>query len=110
MRNKFGGNCYRCGRWVTPGTGHFERHGKGWRVQHGLHPGEGRVTCDEAKAAKAPANRCLMQLATMDAYRNADDARNQVKAGFEAVLGRTIAPTERVVDILAECDAKRGTP
>lgn len=45
-RNQFGGTCYRCGGWVAPGTGHFERHNKGWRVQHALHPGHGRVMCD----------------------------------------------------------------
>lgn len=51
MRNKFGSECYKCGLWVAPGTGHFERHGRSWRVQHGLHPGHGRVTCEEADAA-----------------------------------------------------------
>lgn len=35
MRNKFGGPCYRCGEWVPPQKGHFERiPGTGWRVQH----------------------------------------------------------------------------
>ncbi len=48
MRNKFGGTCYKCGLWVTPGTGHFERHKGRWRTQHGIHPGHGRITCDEA--------------------------------------------------------------
>lgn len=48
MRNKFGGECYKCGLWVAPSTGHFERHKGRWRTQHGLHRGESRVTCDEA--------------------------------------------------------------
>lgn len=48
MRNKFGGGCYKCGLWVRPGTGHFERYKGRWRAQHGLHIGEGRVTCTEA--------------------------------------------------------------
>ena len=48
MRNRFGGDCYKCGLWVAPGTGHFERHNGRWRTQHGLHAGQGRVTCDEA--------------------------------------------------------------
>lgn len=36
MRNKFGGWCYRCNKWVEKGQGHFERipAGGGWRVQH----------------------------------------------------------------------------
>lgn len=25
MRNRFGGQCYRCGLYVSPGEGHFER-------------------------------------------------------------------------------------
>lgn len=34
-RNKYGGHCYRCGKYCYPGQGHFERiPGKGWRVQH----------------------------------------------------------------------------
>ena len=40
-RNQYGGDCYRCGEWVKPGDGHFERViGKGWRVQHAArrHP------------------------------------------------------------------------
>ena len=34
MRNKYPGICYRCGKMVEPGDGHFERYGKGWRIQH----------------------------------------------------------------------------
>lgn len=34
MRNRFGGYCYRCGAWVAPGDGHFERQGGEWLVQH----------------------------------------------------------------------------
>lgn len=51
-RNQFGGTCYRCGGWVAPGTGHFERHNKGWRVQHALYPGHGRVMCAQVKREK----------------------------------------------------------
>ena len=53
MRNKFGGSCYKCGLPVTPGIGHFERHAGRWRVRHGLHSGQGRVTCDEARDENA---------------------------------------------------------
>lgn len=48
MRNKHRGRCYKCGVWVEAGTGHFERRDGRWRVQHGLYPGMGRVTCQEA--------------------------------------------------------------
>ncbi len=34
MRNKYAGNCYRCGEQVAPGEGHFERFRGGWRTQH----------------------------------------------------------------------------
>lgn len=35
MRNRYPGICYRCGKNVEAGAGHFERlpH-RGWRVQH----------------------------------------------------------------------------
>lgn len=35
MRNRYSGTCYRCGKHVAPGDGHFERKpGGGWRTQH----------------------------------------------------------------------------
>ena len=34
MRNKHKGICYRCGKVVEVGGGHFERYKGGWRVQH----------------------------------------------------------------------------
>lgn len=34
MRNRFPGTCYRCGKTVEAGAGHFERHNGGWRTQH----------------------------------------------------------------------------
>lgn len=34
MRNKYPGTCYRCGKRVEAGAGHFERHNGGWRTQH----------------------------------------------------------------------------
>lgn len=34
MRNKYGGTCYMCQKYVEPGAGHFQRHGHGWVVQH----------------------------------------------------------------------------
>lgn len=50
-RNAHGGNCIRCGLWVSPGTGHFRReHGK-WVVHHAnfkRQEREGGVTCQTA--------------------------------------------------------------
>ena len=34
MRNQHAGTCYRCGKTVEPGAGHFERHKGKWRTQH----------------------------------------------------------------------------
>lgn len=34
MRNKHPGTCYRCGKLVAKGAGHFERKNGAWRVQH----------------------------------------------------------------------------
>lgn len=36
MRNRYPGICYRCGKPVAKGEGHFEKlkGGRGWRVQH----------------------------------------------------------------------------
>lgn len=50
-RNQYAGPCYQCGVTVLPGTGHFEKHGSGWRVKHANVPGHGRVTCSEAEDA-----------------------------------------------------------
>ncbi len=32
-RNKYAGYCYRCGKWIEPGFGHFERYKGGWRIK-----------------------------------------------------------------------------
>lgn len=53
MRNKHGGDCYKCGLWVAPGTGHFERKRGGWLTLHALHRGNGAVTCEMAKDDEA---------------------------------------------------------
>lgn len=34
MRNKYAGTCYRCGKRVEVGEGHFEKTATGWRTQH----------------------------------------------------------------------------
>lgn len=57
MRNKYGGNCYRCNQWCAPGDGHFERHNGGWRVQHAECAISHRVTVQERNAALTPNER-----------------------------------------------------
>ena len=32
-RNRYPGICYRCGKPVPVGYGHFERHGAGWLIK-----------------------------------------------------------------------------
>jgi len=34
MRNQYPGTCYRCGKAVEAGAGHFERSAGRWRTQH----------------------------------------------------------------------------
>jgi len=50
MRNRFGGKCYRCGEWVAPGDGHFERLQGKFRVQHASCAIAHRGTPDPARA------------------------------------------------------------
>jgi hypothetical protein len=53
MRNKYPGTCYRCGKRVEVGEGHFERiPGKGWRVQHAECAIKYRGTKHEHQIAK----------------------------------------------------------
>jgi hypothetical protein len=50
MRNRFACVCYRCGKTVMPGAGHFERQGNGWRTQHA-------DCCIKARAEKYEAQK-----------------------------------------------------
>ncbi len=34
MRNRYAGKCYRCGKTVDVGKGHFERYNGGWLTIH----------------------------------------------------------------------------
>lgn len=34
MRNQYGGYCYRCGEYVAPKEGHFEKFSRKHRVRH----------------------------------------------------------------------------
>ena len=49
MRNRYGGDCYRCGKWCAPGEGHFERFLGRFRVQHATCAIENRGTPDPEK-------------------------------------------------------------
>ena len=56
MSNTWGGDCYECGLWVKPETGHLEKYRKGWRIRHAIYEGHGAITCEmAAKKAKDPA-------------------------------------------------------
>ncbi len=54
-RNTYPGACYVCGLTVKPMTGHFDKRpgDRRWSVKHANFPGDGRVTCELARAAKA---------------------------------------------------------
>jgi hypothetical protein len=60
MRNKYPGVCYRCGKQVEKGEGHFERHKGGWRVQHADCAIKARKEKDEA-AMWADVGECCGQ-------------------------------------------------
>jgi len=57
MRNQYGGPCYRCSEWVSPGDGHFEHHNGGWRTQHASCAIEFRGTPDPVRDAAMQAAR-----------------------------------------------------
>lgn len=52
MRNRYPGDCYRCGGIVAAGAGHFERFNGGWRVQHADCAIVHRGTPDPARQAE----------------------------------------------------------
>ena len=49
-RNAYPGTCYRCGKLVEAGAGHFERFRGSWRVQHAECAIAHRGTPDPARA------------------------------------------------------------
>lgn len=51
MRNKYAGVCYRCGKTVSGGEGHFERFRQTWRTQHASCAIEFRGTPDPEREA-----------------------------------------------------------
>lgn len=50
-RNKYPGDCYRCGEWVPAGEGHYERLAGHWRVQHATCAIEMRGVPDPTREA-----------------------------------------------------------
>jgi hypothetical protein len=54
MRNKFPGVCYRCGKIVSAGDGHFERHLGKWRTQHASCAIQARSAKKNADVLAAP--------------------------------------------------------
>lgn len=86
-RNQYAGPCYRCGLTVEVGTGHFEkkRSGIGFRVQHGLVVGHGRVTCEQAKTA----TRAAALKALADGPRAARDVPRGA-AGLSRIIEQSL--------------------
>lgn len=85
MRNGYSGTCYRCNMLCEVGDGHFERFGRGWRVQHAscaiLYRGE----ADPARRALDMAN---LKARAASTGKRAQRARQQ--------LGRIMAaPVDR---------------
>jgi hypothetical protein len=76
MRNKFPGVCYRCGKLVEPGDGHFERFLGGWRTQHASCAIKFRGTPSPVREAARLAQ--LKQLA-LGTGRPAQRARRQLR-------------------------------
>lgn len=76
MRNRFPGDCYRCGRWCAAGEGHFERLGSAWRVQHAACAIEHRGTPDPAREARSVAQA---KMRASGAGRSAQRARRRLR-------------------------------
>lgn len=76
MRNRFGGSCYRCGKWVEEGEGHFERFRNKWRTQHASCAIEHRGTPDPERAADRHRRLTLLAAGT---GRIAQRARRHLK-------------------------------
>lgn len=76
MRNKYPGICYRCGRRVEVGDGHFERFRGGWRTQHASCAIEHRGTPDPVRQADT---RRTMELRAQGTGRKAQRARRWLR-------------------------------
>lgn len=76
MRNKFGGTCYRCQEYVTPGDGHFELFRGQFRVQHASCAIKFRGTPDPDR--EADRRKRLLRLAA-GTGKSAQRARRQLR-------------------------------
>lgn len=89
MRNRFPGKCYRCGETVSAGEGHFERFGRGWRVQHASCAIEHRGTPDPVRLAM---NEARLQQRAKETGRRAQRARKILR---DRDAGRAALETSR---------------
>jgi hypothetical protein len=79
MRNKYRGTCYRCGKTVEPGDGHFERFEGRWRTQHADCAIELRGTPDPERVAAT--HRRWARAATLTGKAGQRARRNLREAG-----------------------------
>lgn len=83
MRNKHPGMCYRCGKWCEAGEGHFERFGKGWRIQHASCAIEHRGTPDPERAKLNARNQLIDVQGTGKRAQRARAKTRQMIEGME---------------------------
>ena len=76
MRNRFPGMCYRCGKRVEVGAGHFERFQGGWRTQHAECAIEFRGVPDLAREA---ANLVRLHAQATQTGKAAQKARKRLR-------------------------------
>lgn len=87
MRNQFAGTCYRCGKTVEAGAGHFERMPWGsaikWRTQHAdcaiAHRGEADAVTDLRNQQMAALNAKRQREKAMGTGRGAQKARARLR-------------------------------
>lgn len=77
MRNQYPGKCYRCGKTVDAGDGHFERFAHSWRLQHATCAIEHRGTPDPARQAL---NHNNMKVRATGTGKRAQRARRALRA------------------------------
>ena len=76
MRNRFPGTCYRCGKIVEAGAGHFVRFQGSWRTQHADCAIEHRGIPDPAREA---VNLARLQVQAAQTGKNAQRARKRLR-------------------------------
>ena len=80
MRNKYPGICYRCGKRVEIGEGHFERYFGTWRTQHADCAIEHRGTPDPRREAH---RQKMLVAQAAGTGRKAQRARRALRAAQE---------------------------